>query len=956
MKKSWVIVLAIVILFTVAAIPVIGTSTDMLDINVVADQNHETFRSHISGREYELVKNIPAETIQYRDKSGNVYRTKHELFDHELTELSIDANLLKLDEDLRAIAKSEERTKTVPVILVFAQQPAHDISIKVNEFYEPELKNITAQAKKVYGRIKPLLREEELHAMNLSAIVNAEQALLTTEEKRVLNETGIKLEWKATQMRQEILASAEPEVEVIQAPIIYELERNGCRIKYKGIIYNSITADVPVSYLDELVAYPSIAMVYYDKVLNATLNISTKAIGADFWWDQGYRGGIWDVAVVDTGIDDSHPALTVDSAKVFHRTAKYESDYDDDPSNPNDLLGHGTFCAGIIASEDPGYKGVAYGLDKLISAKASYLGTDGRGYIALSDSMEAIDWAIFHCSDDDADVISYSYGGNPGADGDVGLCHYMDAVVFNLNTPVITVAGNSGPYSKTIGEPGSAYNVITVGSIDDKETVSRNDDSISERSSRGPTKDGRTKPDVVAPGVGIMSCNNEWETQDNFVSGSGTSFAAPHVTGSVLLILDYKGVKWDTKAIKALLLNTAEDKGAAGPDNTYGFGYVDLRNAYIHRDDVHVDSLKAKPEGKVEKFYKGPVNEGDRATLVWNRDVIYNDAHHPTQYPDLSDLDLYLFNEADNMEIDSSLSSKNNVEQVKSNAYYSSAIIKIEPYCYPAGIESEECALATEGNFSEVAPPELSANLSIPNFVSSGSSFSASLTVTNRGDIKVHGVNATLNHSSGFTIVSGANPHNLGIINAGESKTVTWTVKASSVSSSQIYTMSTNVDSYSYGESYSAGDLNRITVTPAVTIPSEFDTGSPINPYPSIYGTHTGTIQLNQTITGYKLYTYSCAGTGGHTEYARIWNDTWSGEEGYWKGYKDDWHNVTFNDSFTLFAKNIYYYEIRTSSYPQIHHTAALLTAYGWINCTEFTDSNGKRYYDWIPAIKLELE
>ena len=56
----------------------------------------------------------------------------------------------------------------------------------------------------------------------------------------------------------------------------------------------------------------------------------------------------------------------------------------------------------------------------------------------------------------------------------------------------------------------------------------------------------------------------------------------------------------------------------------------------------------------------------------------------------------------------------------------------------------------------------------------------------------------------------------------------------------------------------------------------------------------------------------------------------------------------------TLLANETYNYTIRTGSYPQIHHTAALPTANGWINCTEFTDVNGKVYKDWIPAIRLE--
>jgi hypothetical protein len=134
---------------------------------------------------------------------------------------------------------------------------------------------------------------------------------------------------------------------------------------------------------------------------------------------------------------------------------------------------------------------------------------------------------------------------------------------------------------------------------------------------------------------------------------------------------------------------------------------------------------------------------------------------------------------------------------------------------------------------------------------------------------------------------------------------------------------------------------------------SVFDTGPPANPYPSISGTHYGTITPNQTITVSSLYTYPCAGTGGHTEYAKLWNDTWTGEEAFWDGYQGNWHSIAFDEPFTLFADKEYYYEIRTGSYPQIHHTNALSTAKGWINCSSFVDANGKEYNGWIPAIKL---
>ena len=135
--------------------------------------------------------------------------------------------------------------------------------------------------------------------------------------------------------------------------------------------------------------------------------------------------------------------------------------------------------------------------------------------------------------------------------------------------------------------------------------------------------------------------------------------------------------------------------------------------------------------------------------------------------------------------------------------------------------------------------------------------------------------------------------------------------------------------------------------------PTFFDTGS--GTYPSIFGTHNGTITPNQTIEVSKLYTYPCSGTGGHTEYVRIWNNSGLDRFATWDGYKGDWHNITFNDTFVLYTDEIYNYTIRTGSYPQIIHTDEREAegGMGTINCTSFVDANGKVYNDWIPAIRL---
>ena len=134
-----------------------------------------------------------------------------------------------------------------------------------------------------------------------------------------------------------------------------------------------------------------------------------------------------------------------------------------------------------------------------------------------------------------------------------------------------------------------------------------------------------------------------------------------------------------------------------------------------------------------------------------------------------------------------------------------------------------------------------------------------------------------------------------------------------------------------------------------------FDTGESANPYPSISGTHKGTITPVADLVLCRMYTYPGPGTGGHSEYVKIEghglnvNATWSGYD------SDDWHNITFNEPFvTLEGNKTYNFTIRTGSYPQIIHEPSKEATGGTINCTEFVDVNGKKYYNWIPAIRID--
>ncbi len=133
-----------------------------------------------------------------------------------------------------------------------------------------------------------------------------------------------------------------------------------------------------------------------------------------------------------------------------------------------------------------------------------------------------------------------------------------------------------------------------------------------------------------------------------------------------------------------------------------------------------------------------------------------------------------------------------------------------------------------------------------------------------------------------------------------------------------------------------------------------FDTGS--GTYPSISGVHIGNFTPKHDIEVHQIYTYPCAGTGGHSERV-IFRDSETGEEkinASWNGYQSDYHTITISPPVNLLKKHIYNYKIITGSYPQIIHNQTYENDDGIITCSSFIDANGRSYNNWIPAIKME--
>ncbi|MBI2579264.1 MAG: S8 family serine peptidase [Candidatus Aenigmarchaeota archaeon] len=733
------------------------------------------------------------------------------------------------------LANPEIAPGEFPAIIVLKDQPLHEISRNVKPQYDQKVDEEAKVLEEIEKKFRQL-DEGQIRSLGLEKAVEYQTSALTKEEKSRMKETVEKIDSIKDMMKRDIMLRQKNLAEPQQNLVGDIVEKCGGSATGTGIVINSVFARIPKKCLQALKESGEIAAVYEDEKTFATLDKSVCATGADTFYSAGYNGTGWDVTDLDTGVDANHPALTgvVTANRTFHDTAVTDSSYRDNPNTTDDLHFHGTHVAGIIASRDSKYRGIAYGT-RLINAKAGANSTTG-GWMYNSDGMKAMDWAI---STAGADVISRSFGLCGSGVSDCANARYLDAIVDDLDVSVANSAGNDGPSNSTVGAPG--YNFFSVASQNDMNTCDSvgdtSDDAISSFSSRGFTSDGRVKPDIAAPGSSIISAYNIWETTDDFVGASGTSMATPHVSGAVALVLNYKGLKWNPIAIRALMLNSA--KNATFSDRrAFGWGVMDLGEAYAQRNNVVLDNIT---EGAV-KFYKiTNMSAGNKATLEWNRHVVYNGANSPTTYYSLNDLDIYIYNESANTQISRSITGVENTEQVGTGASYSSVVVKVHAFTtnFTHNSNTEEYAVAASKSISAADPPSLSVSLGSPTaFVSQEFNFTAN--VANGGDLAAHNVSVNLTLTSSFlTIVSGSNPQSLGFLNASSNKTASWILTSASTGT---FNFLVNASSSSYGETFNANNSALISAAAGdVTIVL----ASPAN------RTYTDTvIQLNYTLNG----------------------------------------------------------------------------------------------------------
>ena len=289
------------------------------------------------------------------------------------------------------------------------------------------------------------------------------------------------------------------------------------------------------------------------------LDGNLSQISAPAAWAAGYTGRGTTVAVLDTGVDATHPDL---AGQIADRM-----DFIDEGGDAVDHYGHGTHVAATIAGTGAAAggarKGVAPGA-RLIVGKV----LDDFGDGTDSQVIAGMEWAAPRAA-----VVNMSLGGYEASDGTDPLSLAVDALTRQTGALFVVAAGNDGPADGTISAPAAAASALTVGAVD-------GDDRLAEFSGRGPLIGTHAaKPELVAPGVDIVAAraagtNLERPIDERYVAASGTSMATPHVAGAAA-VLAQRHPDWKADRLKAALIGAA-DPVPAGDPYAVGAGRLDV--------------------------------------------------------------------------------------------------------------------------------------------------------------------------------------------------------------------------------------------------------------------------------------------------------------------------------------------------------------------------------------------
>ncbi len=314
------------------------------------------------------------------------------------------------------------------------------------------------------------------------------------------------------------------------------------------------------------------------------LNVYDRAIGADrLWAEPPYLDGQGiTVAVVDSGITNQ-PDLQVSggASRIIASTSLINTS-----TNTSDGYGHGTHMAGIIGGNGARSSGARMGIApgvNLINVKVA----NDNGMSYSSDLVEGLQWIYDNHAAYNIRVVNISMNSAIAEPYQTNAVDAAAEILWFNGVVVVVSAGNNGSASSpvTLYPPANDPFVITVGATDDQGTIGLNDDVVPSFSAYGMTSDGFAKPDLVAPGRNIISllastsatmysAHPANRVDTTLFRMSGTSMAAPMVSGAVALLLqDEPGLNPDQ--VKYRLKATASATGWGYNASKAGAGYLD---------------------------------------------------------------------------------------------------------------------------------------------------------------------------------------------------------------------------------------------------------------------------------------------------------------------------------------------------------------------------------------------
>lgn len=326
--------------------------------------------------------------------------------------------------------------------------------------------------------------------------------------------------------------SQELQKDEVTSAIRKTIPQASIRREYSTII-NGFAVDAAANDIASIRSMKGVKHVYADVKVNSTPFAKTTAAAQQTSSTAFGTGHGVKIGIIDTGIDYLHEALGQGFGNGFKIAGGYDFvNGDDDPMDDN---GHGTHVAGIVAGESSTINSPAYGAELY-----AYKVLNAQGGGNASDVIAAIERAVM----DSVEVINLSLGSTDG-DPDDALCVAVNRAV-EAGIVVVVAAGNTGDFG-TINSPGMAKRALTVGAFDTY--------GIASFSAKGPIPSSyNIKPDIVAPGVGILSA----KLGGGYVAMSGTSMAAPYVAG-IAAVLREVHPDWNAEQIRDAIISQSKD-------------------------------------------------------------------------------------------------------------------------------------------------------------------------------------------------------------------------------------------------------------------------------------------------------------------------------------------------------------------------------------------------------------